>query len=140
MVEIILGITYSSFLEYYLHKIPLHNWGGVFRDHVLIHHRLSAKNMIDNEYKDVVFGKNEIIVAFIIFLFHLPLVFFYKFFYFSVVFYTVLYLVLHRISHINSIFAKKWMPWHYIHHCVNSKKNFGIVHPIIDILLGTYKK
>jgi hypothetical protein len=137
--QVIFGIFYSSILEWWVHKTPLHKWGGAFRTHVVDHHRLSAKDMTDSDYEGVVFGKNETVFLLSVIFAHLPLLFYFKYVFLTFASYCALYLVLHRVCHANATFAKKWMPWHYVHHCVNARKNFGIIHPIVDMIAGTYK-
>ena len=95
--------------------------------------------MIDNDYFNSLFGGGEVLFAIFIAILHLPLLLCLKYFYITFVCYLILYLIVHRLSHTNIIFAKKYVPWHYIHHCINAKKNFGIIHPFIDIIFGTYK-
>ena len=139
LYQIIFGIFYASILEWWIHKTPLHTWGGVFRSHVVDHHRLSAKDMTDSDYKGVLFGKNEMILVVVAIAIHTPVLFFFPYVFGTFAVYSCLYLILHRLSHISADFAKRWMPWHYVHHCANAKKNFGIIHPLVDIVAGTYK-
>lgn len=137
-LEIILGFIYSSILEWWLHKVPLHK-SFLFKNHIE-HHKLTGRDMFDPDYFNSLFGSGETIFAIFIAVLHIPLLLWLKYFYITFFCYLISYLIVHRLSHTNIIFAKRYVPWHYIHHCVNAKKNFGIVHPIIDIIFGTYKK
>lgn len=136
--QIVFGIVYSSLLEWWFHKTPLHKGGGVFRTHVVDHHRLSAREMRDPDYEKVIFGSGETVMILVGLLLHLPFLYFVPWTYCVFFVYLVLYLVLHRASHISASWAKRWMPWHYVHHTVNAQSNFGIVHPLVDMALGTY--
>ena len=137
---ILLIFIYMSFLEWSLHRWLLHNINGPFKTHILDHHKYAAKNMIDSDYFTKYFGKNEFLGSIIISIIHLPIIYFTFYGYFTVIFYIILYFYFHRKSHINKDWAKKWLPWHYTHHCVNVKKNFGIIHPLFDIIFFTYQK
>jgi len=137
--QIVLGFIYSSALEWWFHKSPLHKGSGIFRTHVTEHHRLSAKNMTDSDYERVIFGAGESLMIIVGLIIHSPVLFVAPIAYAIFSLYSFLYLVLHRVSHTNSEWAKKWMPWHYIHHTVNAKSNFGIIHPLFDIVMGTYQ-
>lgn len=138
--QILLTFIYLSFMEWFIHKYLLHNINGFFRFHILNHHKNCAKDMIDIDYQNTYFGSNEFIGAIVFCLIHLPLFFYYKIFYSILILYFFAYFYVHRKCHLDSEWSKKYLPWHYIHHCVNAKKNFGIIHPFFDIILGTYQK
>lgn len=140
MIQILIFFIYMSFLEWSLHRWPLHNINGPFKTHILDHHRLSAKDMIDSDYFSRFAGENELMGGIFLCIIHFPIFFITKIGYLTIICYMFTYFYIHRKSHLDKIWAKKWIPWHYVHHCVNAKKNFGIIHPLFDIIFGTYQK
>ena len=52
----------------------------------------------------------------------------------------VIYFSVHRRAHLDTEWAKTYVPHHYAHHMgKNQDSNWNITLPISDILFGTYK-
>jgi hypothetical protein len=137
-----LGWLYGHIFEYTTHKHVLHNrkrFKKSFTNHFKTHHNMSRKNnMYDENYNKLISSKFELFSLSFILLLHAPIFIILPYFYFMIMWSTFVYYFLHRLSHLNTTWGKKWLPWHYEHHMgKNQHINWGIRLPMIDKLLGT---
>jgi hypothetical protein len=146
MLGIPVGFVVANAVEWIFHKYILHGLGkkknSVWSQHWHVHHRTARKNnMVDEDYKrpiidmldsyefKAVFGGGLIV---------LPLVTKFPWFVTTVWICGAAYYIIHRQSHLDSSWAKKWVPWHHQHHCgKNQDKNWNITVPLMDYVMGT---
>ena len=144
-----LAIIYSHILEWVLHKYVLHGLGknkkSPWASHWHIHHRRSRQN--NNYDKDYIKGffdktvRSEILGLGFLSILHIPTIMISPLVYFALVVCGFRYYLIHKKSHLDPEWAKKNVPWHYDHHMGKAQdKNWCIVIPICDIILGTRKK
>jgi sterol desaturase/sphingolipid hydroxylase (fatty acid hydroxylase superfamily) len=145
-IQIIIGLLYVNLLEWTVHKYLLHGLGknkkSIFAFHWKDHHRVVRKhNFKDPDYFGSIvssFKSKEVIILFILALLHLPLVFIFPVLYFTLCLGMLLYYGLHRYAHTNPVWAKKYLRWHYDHHCgKNQDSNWCVTFPLWDYVLGT---
>lgn len=153
-----LGFVISNFVEWHIHKYVLHHLGkrknSYWRAHWSRHHKMSRKNQfLDKDYQDPwwknlnrrseVYGLTAIVVlsfpVFILFsYFNIILGISY---YVTVIGYVFLYYYVHKKSHLDFEWAEKWLPWHVDHHLgKDQEKNWNVVFPLWDYILGTREK
>lgn len=142
--QLTLGWFYGHVFEYFAHKYILHDrkrFKRIFKNHFKTHHSISRKNnMCDKNYNKIISSKFELISLLVINFLHFPIILIFPYFYAILVWSTFSYYLFHRLSHIHTVWGKKWMPWHYAHHMgKNQHMNWGVRLPIIDILLNTNK-
>lgn len=142
--QLAIGWLYGHIFEYATHKYILHDskrFKRIFRNHFKTHHSLSRKNkMYDKNYNRLASSKFEIVALLSILILHLPVTFILPYFYIMIVWSISSYYFLHRLSHIDTRWGKKWLPWHYAHHMgKNQHINWGVRLPIIDKILKTSK-
>ena len=146
MMQILLGILLASFVEWFVHKYLLHGLGknknSVWHFH-WEHHQLTKKS---DGYDPLYFKHGpgypkERLSLFLAFLLISPLFLYYPTLAKTLTVYIFVYYFVHMKAHNDVEWTKKWLPWHYDHHMGKDQdKNWGIVLPIYDILLGTRKK
>lgn len=150
MIGIPLGLLYSNFGEWLLHKYVLHGLGknpkSFWSFHWHEHHQKSRRHeMVDDQYtgpwwawsakSKEALGLAAIVVG------HLPLLPVAPFFTATVWFSTVRYYRIHKKAHIDPNWAREHLPWHYDHHMGRDQNsNWCVTHPLFDILLGTRKE
>ena len=147
IIQLLVGLLYANFFEVILHKFVLHGLGmkkgSFWRFHWSDHHMVCRRNhMVDESYKTPFWKSKarakEIMGLFLLFAIHLPLIKIFPFFVVTVGLYKILYYFAHKHSHLKPDVAKKWLPWHYDHHMIkNQHKNWGVLLPIADWILGT---
>ena len=140
--QLAVGWLYGHIFEYIAHKHILHNkqkFKKVFRNHFKTHHNASRKNdMYDKNYNKLMSSKFEIVSLLSILILHLPVAFILPYFYGMTIWSVLSYYLLHRLSHLNTMWGKKWMPWHYEHHMGRDQHtNWGVRLPIVDKILKT---
>jgi hypothetical protein len=150
MIGIPLGLLYSNFGEWLLHKHVLHGLGknpkSFWSFHWHEHHQKSRRNeMVDDQYtaplgawsaktKELL-GLAAVVVG------HLPLLPVAPFFTMTVWYSTVKYYRVHRRAHLDPAWAKRHLPWHYDHHMGRDQNaNWCVTHPFFDIIMGTRKE
>lgn len=144
-LQIAVGYIYGHVAEYYLHKL-LHARGkkkkSLLGFHFHDHHKTARLNEFrDDNYLDSVFQWNEIgkeiFYLSLTVLSHLPVVLVAPWFYATLVFSAIEYYWVHRKSHIDTEWAKRYLPWHYDHHMGDQNKSWGVRSDILDRLFGT---
>jgi sterol desaturase/sphingolipid hydroxylase (fatty acid hydroxylase superfamily) len=143
------AFIFSNLVEWVAHKYILHGLGkkkdSWFHYH-WNHHNVSRKNnFFDDDYKLGFFKssavRREIYALFGILITNSYWILIWPLFYYFCVGFTVLYWFCHQYSHINVIWGKKYLPWHYDHHMgKNQDLNYCVTLPLWDYILGTRKK
>ena len=146
---VLLTLIYVNLLEYLVHFLVLHKLGSkkssVFSFHWHRHHRKCRQSQFeDSDYTERVkwhtTGK-EIAGLGLLALVHLPVLWLSATVYGTLIAYAVSYYVIHAKSHKDPFWARKWVPWHYDHHMGRSQqRNFNVVFPLWDYILGTRVK
>ena len=142
MLQFVLGWFYGHIFEYIAHRYLLHDrkrFKKLFRNHFKSHHNISRKNqMYDSSYENLLSSKFEVISLSLALIIHLPLFHFAPYFFGAILWSVIAYYTIHKISHVNTEWGKRWLPWHYEHHMgKNQHINWGVRLPIIDKLLKT---
>jgi hypothetical protein len=150
MIGIPLGLLYSNFGEWLLHRYVLHGlgknrksfWSFHWHEH---HQKARHHEMVDDQYtspwwawsaktKEAV-GLAAIVVG------HIPLFSVAPFFTATVWYRTVRYYQIHRRAHLDPYWAKEHLPWHYDHHMgKDQNSNWCVTHPFFDLVMGTRKE
>jgi sterol desaturase/sphingolipid hydroxylase (fatty acid hydroxylase superfamily) len=142
MLQFVLGWFYGHIFEYIAHRYLLHGrkrFKRLFRNHFKSHHNISRKNqMYDSSYKNLLSSKFEVISLSLALVLHLPVLYFAPYFFAAILWSVTAYYVIHKISHVNTAWGKRWLPWHYEHHMgKNQHINWGVRLPIVDKLFRT---
>lgn len=138
-----LGFLWGTFLEWFLHKYLLHKYAQLKRwTFHLAHHRFCVKEGgRDHEYDEPFFRSiprmKEVGGLLLLTVVHLPFVLVSFWLWLGMAIFAQLFWIVHFSSHIWPEWGWRWVPWHMEHHMVNAGKNFGIVTPLWDWLLGT---
>ncbi|MDO9103480.1 MAG: hypothetical protein Q7U57_00825 [Methylovulum sp.] len=149
-IQFLLGLLYANAGEWLMHKYILHALGGnphsFWAYHLHEHHAVCAQNgMVDPGYKHISLTtwntqSKELVVLGGIVLLHLPLLFWLPELVSAVYLSLALYYYKHRRAHLDPIWAKRHLRWHYEHHLCNSSghdSNWCVTWPWFDYLLGT---
>lgn len=149
IIQLLVGILWANIIEWVAHKYLLHGLGknkkSFFTFHWSDHHRISRKlGMLDPSYLEGPFTRlrwREVCGILALMLVHVPFAVCFPYFTAATWFYAVLYLYLHKRCHIHTEWCKKYMPWHYRHHCGRDQDmNFNVVLPIADYIFRTARK
>ena len=145
----IFAFIIGSFIEWFAHRYILHNFKyPIFsKYHFGRHHRRARQNRhIDSDYqnfppKSWSSGFHEIAGICTILIVVLPTVFISPWLWYFLCVHGFCYYYLHRKSHLNSEWAKKWLPWHWRHHMGKDQNaNWGVTTPLFDYVFGTVSK
>jgi len=148
LIQILIGVLYASLVEWLVHNYILHGLGkrknSIWSFHWHEHHHNSRKyNFVDSSYLQPFYSGSrfkEILGLLVLALAQSWLLLWFPWFVFTTWTYCAVYLWAHRKSHLEPEWCKRWLPWHYDHHCgKNQDKNWGVVLPIWDYVLGTRK-
>lgn len=150
MIGIPLGLAYSNFGEWLLHKYVLHGLGkkrdSFWSFHWHEHHQKSRRHeMVDDQYLRSFWSwsaqTKELFGLALIAVGHLPLLPFAPFFTATVWFSEVNYYLVHRRAHLDPLWARQHLPWHYDHHMGRDQNaNWCVTHPFFDLVMGTRKE
>lgn len=150
MIGIPLGLAYSNFGEWLLHKYVLHGLGkhrdSFWSFHWHEHHQRSRKHdMVDEQYQGPLWRwapqTKELFGLALLALGHLPLLPIAPFFTVTVWLSEVNYYRVHRRAHLDPEWAKRHLPWHYDHHMGRDQNaNWCVTHPFFDLVMGTRKE
>jgi len=78
---------------------------------------------------------------FLLILLHSPLVMYAPLFFITLIFCAVRYYKVHKYAHLNPLWGKIFLPWHYDHHMGKDQDtNWGVTIEWVDKLFGTRKK
>jgi len=147
MLGLPIGIFVANGLEWYFHKVWLHEYPSQYRNspfftHIAHHKRARLNSFQDEGYAESMFKNAEIYNektallglagAATIFLPVAP--------FFTVGLYYGLwnYWRVHSKAHLDPEYAKKRIPWHYDHHMTsNQNANWCVTKPWFDYIMGT---
>lgn len=142
-----LGIFVANGLEWYFHKVWLHEFPTKYRNspfftHIAHHKRARLNNFHDEGYAESMFKNAEIYNektaliglagAATVFLPVAP-------FFTAGLYYGIWnYWRIHAKSHLDPEYAKNRIPWHYDHHMTsNQNANWCVTRPWFDYIMGT---
>ncbi|HCJ6427498.1 TPA: sterol desaturase family protein [Acinetobacter baumannii] len=142
-----LGIFVANGLEWYFHKVWLHEFPTKYRNslfftHIAHHKRARLNNFHDQGYAESMFKNAEIYNektaliglagAATVFLPVAP-------FFTAGLYYGIWnYWRIHAKSHLDPEYAKNRIPWHYDHHMTsNQNANWCVTRPWFDYIMGT---
>ena len=142
--HIMIGILLANFHEWWIHRYILHGLGknknSLWHFHWQHHKNARSLGGLDHKYAGEGYPK-ERLSLFIFFLVHLPIFYYYPVIGKTLFIYLMAYYFAHKKSHLDDLWAKKYVPWHYDHHMgPDQDKNWCIVLPIFDYIMGTRKK
>lgn len=141
------GVFVANGLEWYFHKVWLHEFAMKNRNsplftHIAHHKRARLNAFSDQGYAESLFKNAEIYhektalisltVAATVFLPVAP-------FFTAGLYYGIYnYWRVHAKSHLDPAYAKKRIPWHYDHHMTsNQNANWCVTRPWFDYIMGT---
>lgn len=143
-----LGLFYSNFAEWAVHKYVLHGLGknkrSLFAFHWHDHHRAARKN----QFYDSVYEGNfkikwnarskEVLGLFLMWFSHIWIFLFAPVFFLAITYSVINYYQKHKKAHTDPEWAKKHLKHHWDHHQgKNQNKNWCVTRPWCDILFGT---
>ncbi|MCB9668344.1 MAG: hypothetical protein H6736_22645 [Alphaproteobacteria bacterium] len=147
MIGIPVGLVYANASEWVIHRYILHGLGkdkkSFWAFHFHEHHRNVRRNAhYDADYEKLVLGDNpqnrEILGLVILSVVHAPLLPVAPFFTCTVWYSASYYWWVHRKSHLDPVWAREQLTWHYDHHMgPNQDANWCVTRPWTDHLLGT---
>jgi hypothetical protein len=148
VIQFILGLIYANAGEWLMHKYILHGLGkkphSFWAYHWHDHHAICVKNlMFDQGYQSLILTQwnvqtKELLVLAVIVLLHIPLLMFFPVFTGMVYASLMLYYYKHRKAHLDPVWAKRHLLWHYDHHLGNNcDANWCVTFPWFDYLMGT---
>jgi len=142
-----LAILYSQVSEWFIHKYVLHGLGkkrdSYWSFHWHAHHKKCRKNnFYDGDYMTDWTGppRREKIGLFLLLLLHSPLIYYAPLFFITLVICAIRYYRIHKYSHLNPLWGKIFLKWHYDHHMGKDQDaNWGVTTDWVDRLLDTRK-
>jgi hypothetical protein len=150
-IQFFLGLFYANAGEWLMHKYILHTLGSKTNSfwsyHLQEHHAVCMRNgMLDPGYQKLNLTtwntqSKELVVLASIVLIHLPLLLIFPLFISAVYVSLVLYYYRHRKAHLDPVWAKRHLRWHYEHHLGgNISANWCVTWPLFDYLARTRVK
>jgi hypothetical protein len=150
-LQFFLGLLYANAGEWLVHKYILHGLGkkpqSFWAYHWHEHHAASITNgMIDPGYQKLILTtwntqSKELVVLAAIVLLHAPVFLIFPSFAGAVYATLALYYYRHRKAHLDPVWARRHLRWHYEHHLgKNTSANWCVTWPWFDYLLGTRVK
>lgn len=149
MIGFILGILASNASEWVIHKYVLHGMGrkkGTFwAFHFHQHHKNVRKSGgYDHMYEGPFWGSpaksKEALSIAALGLALIPVAPIAPSFVAGVWANSAAYYYFHRKSHLDTVWARRWLPWHVDHHLgPNQDANYCVTWPLWDYVMGTRK-
>lgn len=151
LLQMLAGLLYVNAAEWWVHKHILHGLGkdrqSFWAYHWYEHHAVSAANgMLDLGYAHIQCTRwntqsKELLVLLGIIMLHLPVLFYLPVFTGTVYGSLLLYYYKHRKAHLDPVWARKHLLWHYEHHLGQAHSaNWCVSWPWFDYVLGTRVK
>lgn len=150
VVQVFAAVLMSNFLEWLIHKYVLHGLGkrrkSLFNSHWHQHHKEVRKSRgYDRSYDDLgsiyAEGTRELLGIVVLVATQIPTFFIFPVYAGTTIFMALIYYVLHRKSHLDPLWARKNLTWHYDHHLgPNQDANWCVTFPLFDYILGTRVK
>jgi len=147
MIGIPLALLYTNAAEWAIHKYVLHGLGkdkeSYWSFHWHDHHKNSRKNGgFDPDYEQLPFSNGpqgkEALGLVGLALAHVPLLPIAPFFTATVWYSAFDYYRKHKKAHLEPVWARENLPWHYDHHMgPNQDANWCVTRPWFDYVMGT---
>jgi len=148
MIGLPVGLLVVNMVEWVFHKHVLHGLGknktSIWSPHWREHHKIARKNnMVDSFYplpflEQVKSYEMKALAGGAIAL--VPLLSTVPWFVVGCWMGGFIYFSVHRRSHLDTTWAKTYVPHHYAHHMGKDQDcNWNITIPVSDLLFGTYK-
>lgn len=141
------GIFVANGMEWYFHKVWLHEFPSQYRSspfftHIAHHKRARLNAFHDEGYAESMFKNaemyNEKTALIGLTIAATPLLPIAPFFTAGLYYGIWNYWKVHAKSHLDSEYAKKRIPWHYDHHMTsNQNANWCVTKPWFDYIMGT---
>jgi hypothetical protein len=149
--QFFLGLLYANAGEWLMHKYILHALGSKMHSfwayHLRDHHVVCVQNrMVDPGYQNITLTtwntqSKELVVLAGIVLVHMPIFMLFPSFTIALYASLALYYYRHRKAHLDPVWARRHLRWHYDHHLGgNSCANWCVTWPLFDYLLRTRVK
>jgi len=149
-LQVVLALLYANLGEWLFHKFILHGLGknvdSIWAFHFHEHHAICVKYaMFDPGYRQfnlLVWNAQtkELSVFVTVVLLHLPLLWVFPVFTLTLFASLLLYYFKHRKAHLDPVWAKEHLIWHYEHHVIPGSGNWCVTWPWCDYLFGTRTK
>ena len=150
-VQFFLGLLYANAGEWLVHKYILHALGKKLHSfwayHLHEHHAVCTSNsMLDPGYRKLTLTtwntqSKELLVLAGFVLLHAPIFLIFPLFTSVVYASLALYYYKHRKAHLDPVWARRHLRWHYEHHLGgNICANWCVTWPWFDYLMGTRVK
>jgi len=151
VVQFFLGLLYANAGEWLVHKYILHALGkkqhSFWAYHLHEHHAVCIRcRMLDPGYQKLSLTtwntqSKELVVLGGIVLLHVPMLLIFPAFTLAVYTTLTLYYYKHRKAHLDPVWARQYLRWHYEHHLGgNTPANWCVTWPWFDYLMGTRVK
>lgn len=149
IIQFVLGLFYANAGEWLMHKYVLHALGkknhqGFWSYHLLEHHAVCRSHrMLDPGYQQISLTSwntqtKELLVLAAIVLLHLPLFLIFPAFTSAIYISLGVYYYKHRKAHLDPVWARRHLRWHYEHHLgENTSANWCVTWPWFDYLMGS---
>ena len=147
VIQVVIGLLYSNFLEWALHKYVLHDLGKKFKKvfgfHWFDHHRNSVNNTFyDKDYEKSLDSINshskETFGLTVVWAMHFWTFFAFPIFAVTITYCMINYYFTHKWAHQNPEWAKKHLRHHWDHHMgKNQNANYCVTRPWFDYILRT---
>lgn len=143
IISVLAGILYANFLEWGLHKFVLHDLGknkkSIWSSHFHVHHQNSVRfEGGDPDYLTFKWSSEKKGLLGLIVL-HSPVLLLSVPAFVTLTAYGCAYYYAHRRSHLDPVWGWKYIPWHMDHHLGAPSKNWCVLFPLADYILGTRK-
>jgi len=148
IAQFLLGLILANAGEWAMHRYILHGLGknpaSIWAYHLHEHHLISSQlGMLDPGYQQIPKQWNsqakELLVLVSILITTLPFFWIANGYAWGMSIAVVSYYCLHRQAHINIVWSKKYLPWHYQHHISQGDFNWCVSYPLFDYLMKTYR-
>lgn len=147
LAQVLLGMAAANGVEWIVHKYALHGLGrkksSFWSFHWHEHHKECRQHdNVDPKYQRSLWGwhaqAKEAVALVGGGVLLLPVAWLSPIMYGTLLAWGVFYYAVHKRSHLDSEWARKWVPWHYDHHmALNQDANWGVTVPFWDYVLGT---
>jgi len=146
-IQLLIGFLYANAGEWLVHKYILHGLGknrhSFWSYHLHEHHAVCTRNsMLDPGYQKINLTtwntqSKELAVLSVIVLLHVPIIEVFPTFTTAVYGSLAIYYYKHRKAHLDPVWARRHLLWHYEHHLGGTSANWCVTWPWFDHLLGT---
>jgi hypothetical protein len=149
ILQFFLGLLVANAGEWLMHRYLLHYCGkhsdSFWAYHWQEHHYVARQlDMVDPGYNKWPIRWNtqakECLTLTSILLINLPFFWWMNGYACGLYLSVILYYLLHRQAHLNSRWAKAYLPWHYDHHMYDSNFNWCVTYPFFDYVMKTRRK